>query len=331
MAKRILTRLLVLVALALAAAVPAAALDAGEDAGDLAQQYRELGPSVWERVALDGRVERLAAGPEGLAWALTRLHEQSNRELDLYLREPSAERWARIQGLADTAARIRADVSAARPLGLETALRAIAAQAASCPYSYSRSADAYPLNPGAGASSSASWWNQCGWLGEVYCWAYAEVGAIHDSESKSGSSASSVSRSCSASVGGSGNCYSEAYAYVYVSALGLFADAEDYNAICGTPPLSVSLNCSQPGPGQGYPQVNCTGSASGGAPPYRAYWRYNSNPEFEAFGSPGLGPWTRSEICKYLTPGFEQWQLRLRVVDGNGAQQTRSFFCGLQP
>lgn len=331
MTQRLLSRSLALFALALAVALPAAALDAAQDVDSLARQYLQVRPSVWQRTALDGGVEHLAAGPEGLAWALTQLHEQSNRELDLYLREPSAERWARILDLAATMDQIRADITEAQPLGLEEALGVIIERAESCDYDYHRSADAYPLNVGAGAVSAADWWNNCGYLGSVYCYAYAEVDDIYDSESHSGSSASSVARNCSASVSGSGDCYSYAYSYVYVSALGIYSTVSDTNGTCGTAPLVLSFSCNQPGPGEGYPQVDCTGTPSGGGPPYRAYWKYDTNPEYEAYNSPGTGPFSNTTICKYLSPGFEPYTLRLRVVDSAGAQKSRSFFCGFAP
>lgn len=326
MTKRMLSRALALFVAALAVALPAAALDAAVDVS----QYKEVRPSVWQRPTPDGAVEHLAVGPEGLAWALTQLHEQSNRELDLYLREPSAERWARILDLAATMEQIRADITEARPLGLEEALGVISEQAVSCAsYGYSRTADAYPLNPGAAATSAASWWNSCGLLGEVYCYAYAEVDAIFDSESLSGSSATSVSRSCSASVSGSGDCYSYAYAYVYVSSLGIYSTVSDSNGTCGSPPpLSASLNCTQYPVGGGYPWVDCTGSASGGVAPYRAYWKFDTSAEYEDSNSPGSGPWTAGFTCKYLSSGHQPWPLRLRVVDSAGTQRTRTFWCG---
>jgi len=93
--------------------------------------------------------------------------------------------------------------------------------------------------------------------------------------------------------------------------------------------MSVSLSCSQPGPGEGYPQVDCTGSASGGSPPYHAYWTDASGSEYEAYGSPDSGPWVKTTICKYGSPYFEPYTLRLRVVDSDGSQSTRSWFCGL--
>lgn len=334
MTKRLPCRLLALFALALAVALPAAALDAApevtQDVDALAREYQQVRPSVWQRPTPDGAVEHLAVGPEGLAWALTQLHEQSNRELDLYLRAPSAERWARILDLAATMEQIRADITEAQPLGLEEALGVISEQAVSCgSYGYSRTADAYPLNPGAAATSAASWWNGCALLGEVYCYAYAEVDAIYDSESLSGSSASSVSRSCSASVSGSGDCYSYAYAYVYVSSLGIYSTVSDTNGICGSPPpLSASLSCTQYPIGGGYPWVDCVGSASGGVSPYRAYWKFDDDPEYEAWGSPGSGPWDLGFTCKTESTGFEPFPVRLRVVDSAGTQRTRTWWCG---
>jgi hypothetical protein len=319
---------LTLFVLALAAALPVAAQGNAPDLATLAQQYQEIFPSVWQRVGLDGQVEHLALGPEGLAWALTQLHEQSNRELELYLKEPTAERWARIGDLAKTMEEMRADIAHARSIGLREALRSLQERAAACSYSYSRDANAFPLNLGAGSNSSASWSNNCGYLGEVYCYAYASVNSIYTSESHSGSSTTSVSRSCSASVSGGGTCYANAYAYVYASAISLYSSKSATSSDCGTVPLSTSLSCNQYPPGGGYPQVDCTGSASGGSPPYHAYWKEGSYAEFEAYGSPGSGPWTKSTICKYLSPGFTPFTLRFRVVDSAGAQQIRNWYCG---
>jgi hypothetical protein len=319
---------LILFVLALAAVLPLAAQDRAPETATLAQQYKEILPSVWERVGLDGRIEHLALGPEGLAWALTQLHEQSNRELDLYLKEPTTERWARIEALAKTMEQMRADITHARSIGLREALKSIQEQAASCTYSYSTTASAGHLSPGATASSSASWSTTCGYLGEVYCYAYARVNSIYSSDSKSGSGTTSVSRSCSASVSGSGDCSSNAYAYVYVPALSLYDSKSASSTDCGSVPLSASLSCNQYAPGQGYPQVDCTGSASGGTPPYHAYWKEGSYAEYESYGSPGSGPWGYTTICKYLTPGFTGFVVRLRVVDGAGAQQIRNWYCG---
>jgi hypothetical protein len=334
MTKRLPCRFLALFALALAVALPAAALgaagDVSTDVESLVRQYREVRPSVWQRATLDGGVEHLAVGPEGLAWALTQLHEQSNRELEIYLREPSAERWQLILDLSATMEQMRADITEARPLGLEEALGAIIEQAELCgSYSIAVAADAYPLNPGAAATSSASWWNTCGELGYVYCYAYAEVDDIHDSESKSGSSTTSVSRSCFASVSGSGDCYSYAYAYVYIPELGIYVSISDTNHDCGSPPpLSASLSCVH----GSYPNFQCTGSASNGSPPYEAYWKIGSGSEYEDSNSPGTGPWNVNLICKYQSPGFQPYPVRFRVVDSAGAEKTLTRWCnGLVP
>lgn len=323
--------LLTLLALVLAAALPAAAQGSAPDLAILAQQYQQVFAGVWQRSGLDGQVEHLALGPEGLAWALTRLHEQSNRELELYLQKPTAERWERIGDLAKTMEEIRADITNARSIGLREALRSLADRAAACHYTIDLSADAHPLNPGAGASASASWWNDCNQVGCVYCYTSASVNSTSDNESQGGCHAVSVGRSCSAAVSGSGTCSSYAYAYVYVSGLSIFNDVSDSNSSCGTTPLSASLSCNQYPPGGGYPQVDCTGSASGGTPPYHAYWKEGSYAEFEAYGSPGSGPWSKSTICKYLSPGFTPFTLRFRVVDSAGAQLIRNWYCGLAP
>jgi hypothetical protein len=317
--------------LALAVALPLAAAGTAPNELALQLQYQEISPSVWQRADASGAVEHVAIGPEGLAWALTQLHEQSNRELELYLKEPTAKRWARVEEVATTMEQMRADITHARSMGLGDALQALQQAAQACDYNYSAQASAGPLNVGATASSSASWWNNCGDVGSIYCYAYARVNSTSNYESHGGSNATSISNSCSASVSGSGDCYSYAHAYVYVSALSIYFDRSATNTDCGSAPLSASLSCSQPGPGQGYPQVGCTGSASGGAPPYHAYWKEGSYSEYEAYGSPGSGPWSYTTICKYLSTPFTPFQVRLRVVDSHGAQQSRYWYCGLAP
>lgn len=323
---------LALVAVALVVAPSVAAVEAGRVELPLELQFREVSPSVWQRTLGNGRVEHLAVGPEGLAWALTRLHEQSTRELEAYLRQPTDERWARIEGLAATMEAMRADIADARPRSLGDTLRAIQERASSCDYDADVDADAFPLNPGAGATSSASWWNNCGYLGQVYCSASASVDSIDDYESKGGSSTSSISKSCSASVSGMGDCDSWSYASIYVGAISYYHEEYANNGSCGSPPpLSASLSCTQYPVGQGYPVVSCSGSASGGVPPYRAYWKEASYSEYEDEDSPGNGPWDYGTLCKYLSPGFSPFQVRLRVVDSNGAQKTRTWWCGLDP
>ena len=300
--------------------LPVSSLEAAGGDLPLDLQFREVQSSVWERADAQGSTEHLASGPEGLAWALTQLHEQSNRELELYRLEPTADRWARIQQLAATREEIRGDISAARSLGLGEALQSIRERAGSCPYEYDVAADAFPLGSGAGASSSADWWSGCSQLGSVYCYAYAEVDSLYDSESKSGSG-TSVLRSCSASVSGSGDCYSYARSYVYVASLSLYVQRTATNTDCGAIPLSATLSCTQHPVGGGYPQVDCTASASGGVPPYQPYWKHGNQAETS-------GGWSYNFTCKYLSAGFTPFTVRLRVEDSSGADAFRFFYCG---
>lgn len=306
----------------LAIALIFAALPAWSAETPLALQFEELQASVWERATADGATEHVATGPEGLAWALTQLHEQSTRELELYLLEPSAARWERIQDIAKTMDEIRGDISQAQSMDLGDALRSIQERANACPYSYTLTAEADPLNPGATASASSDWWSGCSQSGTAYCYTYAEVDTVHDSESKSGSG-TDVFRSCSASVSGSGDCYSYARSYVYVYGLSLYVQKTATNTDCGSDPLVTTLSCGV----DGYPGHECTATASGGTPPYRAYWKVDNYAEYEDSSSPGNGPWDIYFICKYLPPHNQTVIIRSRITDSNGGEKIRSYYC----
>jgi hypothetical protein len=310
--------------LVLSAAPPAAALEVPLDLATLEQEYREILPGVWQRDGLDGRTEHLAIGPEGLAWALAQLHERSSREIEVYLEQPTAERWERIEDLAKTMERMRADIGAARSIGLREALRAILDRAAACDFSGTVDANAYPLNVGAGASALASWWNNCSQQGCVYCNATACIDRTCVSDSKSACSTTAVSRSCLAQLAGSAGCFSSAYASVYAQGPSVYLSASeaDDDGDCGTAPLAASLSCNFV-----YPTVDCTGSASGGSSPYRAYWKEGNYAEFESIGSPGSGPWTYGTLCKPNSPGFQPFQIRFRVVDSTGTQKIKTWWC----
>lgn len=301
------------------AALPALALGASAVDLPLALQFEEVQPSVWERAVADGVTEQVASGPEGLAWALTQLHDQSTRELELYLQDSTAARWSRIKELAKTMEQIRADISTARGVGLANALQYIEERNDACGYTYQLTAEADPLYPGAQASSSSDWFGACGQTATVYCYAYAEVDAVHDSESKSGSG-SDLDRSCAASVSGSGDCYSYARSYVYSSSLSLYVQKTATNTDCGSTPLATTLSCGV----DGYPGYSCTATASGGTPPYRAYWKVDSYSEYEDTGG---APWDIYVVCKYLPPHNQTVTIRSRITDSNGGEKIRTHIC----
>ena len=73
-----------------------------------------------------------------------------------------------------------------------------------------------------------------------------------------------------------------------------------------------------------HPQYLCTGTASGGEPPYTGEWKegtYNWVPAYPT--SPSYGPWEGSFICKQPTP------IRFRVTDSCGCvSNSATSFCG---
>jgi len=242
--KRTIRRMLSLTSLAAMLAVPAFA---GGEPGGQGQGAREIGSGAWKRVvsgvwtrqAEDGATETYAIGAHGMKWALVSLQRELAKLMDVYQREPTAERWQQIEGLLGSIRKMEGATRQEAQDSPEIQQKAAAPAPPPC-NSYSLHATAYSLSNGVAANADAAWCQNPGRSADIYTRAYAQVtsGGVKTEQTQTCShSGTNVSCVVAASVPGSGYCTSEAYSSIYVFIAGHDLFYERSASRCGCNPL----------------------------------------------------------------------------------------------
>ncbi len=205
----------------------------------LGDDWTPIEDGVWERYLDDGTTQHLGLGAGGKRAALAALAEVGERLNASQAADPTPEHADQIR---EHAARV-AEV-AAEPVedidGLLVRLRG-------CVLSTSVSVFAGSANPGAKATASAGYFNNCdGVTATVRTYALASVGYNQTTHSCGPKTGLSVSCSSSTSLYGTSNCYSHAEASISRGSVFVWQD---------------SWSC---GSGSGYPSSTSVGTSSGG-------------------------------------------------------------------
>lgn len=301
--------------------------------------WREVTSGVLQRTREGKKTEVVAFGKPGLEWAVTEAKNRLGFFLREYRRSPSADGAKALVAQNEEVKRLERALSAApttKAGDLESFLNA------SCDFSYGATADAYPLttSQGVGAvanayfnNSTCSGGNNCGYIGEVYSYAYvtARIGGTttikfqRDPEVgvKTGASLTS---SASQTQTGTNDCYSEASSSVTVATLGLFLSAYDSNSECpGNPPTISAINGLTYFYLNGY---NCqsttyTASVTGGTPGYTYKWYWNGI-------QVATGASYSRTFCGSNTYSYFEHTLSVTVTDSAARQDSESTWIAVE-
>lgn len=291
------------------------------------QGWTQVAPGVLQRSLGDKQVESLAYGESGLEWAIEQAENRYGEFLRLYLANPTKDGESALLAQAEEVER-RRDALKEAPrgdgfAGLEAFLNS------GCNVSYGATASAYPLttSQGVGATASAFFNNSCGYVGNVYAYAYV-AGRVNNTYTTSLQrdpslgvrSGTNISASASRTLAATADCYSYAEASANVPSQGInhfFVSGPNYS--CPAPPSLPSVSIS----GSTYvfltgfdcETLTWTATGSGGTLPYSYAWYFNN--AFVASGSTYSRTFCGTDINRVTSHA-------LRVTLTDGASRTAS-------
>jgi hypothetical protein len=256
---------------ALAAPPP---LTSGPDLLDkmLGEGWQIAAPGVLERKIEGHRTETFAMGAEGFAWMVKQTQSQLGMVLDQYRAHPTPRLRRTIRSLEAEIAKLQSYSSALKGDSSSQAL------VEGCDFSYGAHADAYPTRPtqGVRADGDAYFYNNCGYIGDTYAYAYARAtlnGVETTVTQTHPNSGTNVSSYATASVAGNTNCYSYGLGRVTSFDLGISYQTADENFIC---PLNLTATINGPTSVYIYnyacKTVTWTSTVGGGTPGYTYAW-----------------------------------------------------------
>lgn len=284
------------------------------------QGWTVLQPGVLQRMTSSGTMERFTYGEDGLRFSIQEATNRFGELIRAYHANPTTDGAKAAEAQAGEVKRLHLALDAIKKTDTTRNLEVFLNSGCSFSFSYNADAAYLTTSQGVTSSASASFTNNCGYVGNVYAHAFAQgsVGNTFTSTFQKDpltgtTNGTNVSVAASRTLAATSQCYSSAEAGVYVAALGLNLTANAANSVCPippVPPLTVSIsgllyhylsgfNCTS---------VTWTASVSGGTPGYTYAWTIDGYPV-------GTGSTYSTYLCGNGSNYTENFTLAVTVTD----------------
>jgi len=254
----------------------------------LQEGWQKVAEGVLQRNGEGSQVETFTYGEEGLRWTARRLEVRLSHFQSEYDAHPDPKLAAVIESVKNELVEVDQNLRG----GAGQVEMVSPGEMSDCTISYGAHAYADPLNGNEGqgvkASADAYFHNNCGYLGNIYAYAYSKAtqGTLTTIKLQEDPKNYStwIDSAAASSAPGNTDCFSEAIARVSVPALGI-SNYESYDANYECPVPVTQVSASIDGPYEVYldsyytpcQYVTWYAYASGGQPGYGYAWYINGS------------------------------------------------------